>query len=107
MTAPLPTSELASSVAGQLCAAAPGSALADHAEWQSRHRNMLQQEMHTSDRFLVEIASRLGVSCSNFARAETRLQYAELRERILARLPNDQAHLSAPVGRVERNQKEQ
>lgn len=55
--------------------------------WQQTHQAMLQQEMHTSDLFLVEIASRLGISCSGFASEDTRQQYVELRARILDRIP--------------------
>ena len=55
---------------------------------QREHQAMLQNEMHASDRFLVELASRLGVKCSNFASDEVRAQYAELRDRILSHLPN-------------------
>lgn len=78
-------------------APASGSALADHAEWQANHQRMLQHEMQTSDRFLVEIASRLGVSCRDFAFRDTRQQYAELRERILLSLANDKLSHTAPT----------
>lgn len=58
-------------------------------EWQHQHQSMLQNEMHISDSFLVEVANRLGVKCSNFASDDVRAQYAELRERILSSMPND------------------
>lgn len=58
---------------------------------------MMQKEMQVSDIFLVKVASRLGVNCSDFASADVRAQYAELRERILSSLPNanqDQINVS-------------
>jgi len=66
-----------------------GSTSDEHAAWQAQHQTMLQNEMHISDRFLVEVASRLGVSCKDFRSDEVRAQYAELRDRIFECLSNN------------------